>query len=448
MSKLAIRVHSIVEAQECPTVIIDRDYRIVAANSAYCASYGVRREQVVGRHCHEVSHRSDRPCHLNGEACPHQQVFARAEPFEVLHAHFDASGRPDYVRIRAYPLQDTDGGVYLMEAIHRLAASVELSGEEMRMVGSAPAFLACMENLAVAARGDAPVLLYGETGVGKELAARFVHKQSVRRARPFVELNCAVLPEGLTESELFGHERGAFTGCIGRRQGLFEQAHGGTLFLDEVGELAPAVQAKLLRVLDSGEFRRVGGKQLIGADVRIIAATNRNLLALVAAGRFREDLYFRIAGIKVSIPPLRERRTDIPALAQALLARLCRGKGHPCQLTRDAILKLCDYDFPGNVRELRSILQAAVARCTDGIIAARHIDLGERAAEVAPPYTFGIGLRRALAREPNLKEIELEYLLELLRRHGGRRKAVAEAMGVSERTVYRRIKQFGLAESA
>ena len=448
MSKLAIRVHSIVEAQESPTVVIDRDYRIVAANAAYCASYGVRREQIVGRRCHEVSHRSEIPCHLNGEACPHQHVFARAEPFEVLHTHFDASGRPDHVRIRAYPLQDAGGDVYMMEAIHRLAASAELGCEEMRMVGSAPAFLACMENLAVAARGDAPVLLYGETGVGKELAARFVHEQSVRRAKPFVELNCAVLPEGLTESELFGHERGAFTGCIGRRQGLFEQAHGGTLFLDEIGELAPAVQAKLLRVLDSGEFRRVGGDQLVGADVRIIAATNRNLLTLVAAGRFREDLYFRIAGIKVSIPPLRERRTDIPALAQALLDRLCRGKARPCRLTTDAMLKLGSYDYPGNVRDLRCILQRALARCTDGVIAARHIDLGEQAAEVPNPDMPGSGLRRATVREPRLKEIERAYLLELLQRHGGRRRAVAEVMGVSERTVYRRIKQFGLAESA
>jgi transcriptional regulator with GAF, ATPase, and Fis domain len=366
-----------------------------------------------------------------------------------LHTHFDANGRPDHVRIRAYPLQDAAGGVYMMEAIQRLAARAAVGCEQMQMVGSAPAFLACVENLAVAARGDAPVLLYGETGVGKELAARFVHEQSARRAKPFVALNCAVLPEGLTESELFGHERGAFTGCIGRRQGLFEQAHGGTLFLDEVGELAPAVQAKLLRVLDSGEFRRVGGEQPIGADVRIIAATNRNLLALVAAGRFREDLYFRIAGIKVSIPPLRERRGDIPALAQVLLARLCGGKTQRCRLTRDALLKLCGYDYPGNVRELRSILQRAVACCTDGIITDRHIDLGEPALAAAQPDAPVIGLRRLMmAGAPSLKELEMQYLRELLRRHGGRRKAVAEAMGVSERTVYRRIKQFGLAESA
>jgi transcriptional regulator with PAS, ATPase and Fis domain len=310
----------------------------------------------------------------------------------------------------------------------------------------------------MAARSDAPVLLYGETGVGKELAARFVHERSARKGRPYVELNCAAIPEALTESELFGHERGAFTGCIGRQPGLFEQAHGGTLFLDEIGELPLATQAKLLRVLDAGEFRRVGGRELVHTDARVIAATNRNLLAMVAEGRFREDLYFRTAGIKVSIPPLRERRADIPALAQALIKRLCQ-RGQPCRLTQEATERLVRYDYPGNIRELRNILQKAVALSVDGIIGAKHIHVGEhhngRESIAFPGFVplrtgnNGRGHPAAAppAEAPKLREIEACYLEELLKRHGGRRRAVAEAMGVSERTVYRRIKQLGLASA-
>ena len=459
MSSPSIRIQSLVEAQEAPTVVVDREYRIVAANAAYCASYGVQPTEIVGRRCHEVSHHSPVPCHLNGEHCPHHEVFSTLKPFDVLHTHYDQHDHPDHVRIKAYPLQDAGGAAYLMETIHRLAPSAEITCEEMQMVGKAPAFLACIENLTVAARSDAPVLLYGDTGVGKELAARFVHERSARASQPFVELNCAAIPEALTESELFGHERGAFTGCVGRKLGLFEVAHGGTLFLDEIGELPLATQAKLLRVLDTGEFRRVGGQELIRTDAHVIAATNQNLLAMVAEGRFREDLYFRIAGIKVSIPPLRERRADIPALAEALVKRLCKRSLQPCRLTRDAIERLVRYDYPGNIRELRNILQKAVALSVDGVIGAKHIHLGDH-PNGHDPISFkgflparagnnGRGHPPALSpvETPKLREIETRYLEELLKRHGGRRRAVADAMGVSERTVYRRIKQLGLASA-
>ncbi len=454
MSSPAIRIQSLVEAQDPPTVVIDRDYRIVAANAAYCVSYGVRPDAVVGRRCHEVSHHSDVPCHLNGEHCPHHEVFRTRARFEVLHTHYDQNDHADHVRIKAYPLQDADGATYLMETIHRLAPSADLTCEEMQMVGRSASFLGCVENLNVAAKSDAPVLLYGETGVGKELAARFVHDRSARQREAFVELNCAAIPEALTESELFGHERGAFTGCLGRRQGMFELASGGTLFLDEIGELPLAVQAKLLRVLDAGEFRRVGGHELVRTDARVIAATNQNLLAMVADGRFREDLYFRIAGIRVSIPPLRERRADIPALAEALLKRLCRREQRPCRLTPDAIDKLVRYDYPGNVRELRHVLQRAAALSPDGVIHVKHIHLGEHSlghealsyggGSMAVPVNGGVR-SGADGDTPKLKQIEARYLEELLVRHGGKRRAVAEAMGVSERTVYRRIKQLGLA---
>ncbi|TAM45324.1 MAG: sigma-54-dependent Fis family transcriptional regulator [Gammaproteobacteria bacterium] len=455
-SSPTIRIQSLVEAQDAPTVVVDREYRIVAANAAYCASYGVQPGEIVGRRCHEVSHHSAVPCHQNGEHCPHHEVFRTQSRFEVLHTHYDQHNHADHVRIKAYPLQDTGGATYLMETIHRLAPSADLTCEEMKMVGRSPSFLACIENMTVAARSDAPVLLYGETGVGKELAARFVHDHSARKNEAFVELNCAAIPEALTESELFGHERGAFTGCLGRKQGLFELASGGTLFLDEIGELPLAVQAKLLRVLDAGEFRRVGGHELVRTDARVIAATNQNLLTMVADGRFREDLYFRIAGIKVNIPPLRERRQDIPALAETLLQRACKRAQRVCRLTKDAIDKLVRYDYPGNIRELRNVLQRAAALSPDGVIHAKHIHLGEHSVNrEALSYAEGIavspmagGARSGMAAvTPKLKDIEARYLEELLARHGGKRRAVAEVMGVSERTIYRRIKQLGLASA-
>jgi len=453
-STATIRIQSLVEAQDAPTVVIDRDYCIIAANAAYCTSYGVDPDEIVGRRCHEVSHHSEMPCHQNGEHCPHHEVFRTQKRFEVLHTHYDQHNHADHVRIKAYPLQDSDGAMYLMETIHRLAPSADFSCEEMKMVGRSPAFLGCVENMTVAARSDVPALLYGETGVGKELAARFVHDQSARKNKAFVELNCAAIPEALTESELFGHERGAFTGCLGRKQGLFELASGGTLFLDEIGELPLTMQAKLLRVLDAGEFRRVGGRDLVCTDARVIAATNQNLLSMVADGRFREDLYFRIAGIKVNIPPLRERRQDIPVLAEVLLQRACKQARRVCRLAKDAIDKLARYHYPGNIRELRNILQRAAALSNDGVIHAKHIHLGEQQArpealpfadritiapvnDAAPPVMTG--------STPKLKDIEARYLEDLLTRHGGKRRAVAEAMGVSERTIYRRIKQLGLA---
>jgi transcriptional regulator with PAS, ATPase and Fis domain len=443
-STVAISIHSLVEAQEAPTVVIDKDYKIIAANPAYCANYGVRIEDLRGRHCYEVSHRSPVPCHRNGEQCPHHEVFRTHQPFEVLHTHFDGRGNADHVRIKAHPLTDNRGNVFLMEAVHRLAPATDLTCEEMRMVGRSPAFLQCVESLSLAAKANAPVLVYGETGVGKELAARFIHEQSPRKSGPYVELNCAAIPEALTESELFGHERGAFTGCAGLKQGLFEQADGGTLFLDEIGEMPLAIQAKLLRVLDSGQFRRVGGHAVIRSDARVIAATNQDLLALAAEGRFREDLYFRIAGIEVNIPPLRERRDDIPALAAALVARLCPSGRHPCRLTADAIDKLLSHDYPGNVRELRNVLHKACAHARNGVIEAAHILFNGDGAATRPRA-------RATARPPvtvssgqSLEEIESRHIGELLGTYGGHRRTVANVLGISERTLYRKLNRYQL----
>ncbi|MGA9032850.1 MAG: sigma 54-interacting transcriptional regulator [Sulfuricaulis sp.] len=452
MNKPAIDVHSLINAQDSPAVIIDENYRIVAANQAYCTSYGIDPDKVVNHRCHEVSHHSAVPCHMNGEDCPHKQVFSTDKPFEVLHTHYDYANRPDRVRIKAHPLHDPNGDRYLLEVINRLAPSTNLSCEDMQMVGHSPAFLALIENLIVAAKSDAAVLIYGESGTGKELAAKFVHDQSARKKNPYVELNCAAIPEALCESELFGHERGAFTGCAGLKQGLFELADSGTLFLDEIGELPLPMQAKLLRVLDSGEFRRLGGNKLTKVDVRVIAATNRNLMAMVTQGKFREDLYFRIAGINVSIPPLRERRTDIPALAEILIKRLCKPEHNLCRLTHAAIERLVSYSFPGNIRELQNILQKALATCDCNIIDAKHIHFNEHhginhaAADSTHDHAHGKvgGVMPADGSKLSIAEVERHYISTLLEQHDGNRRIVANIMGINERTLYRKLKRYEL----
>jgi two-component system, NtrC family, response regulator AtoC len=451
MNKLAIDVHSLINAQDSPAVIIDENYQIIAANQAYCTSYGIDQAQVLGHRCHEISHRSAVPCHMNGEDCPHKQVFSTDKPFEVLHTHYDYANRPDRVRIKAHPLHDPNGGRYLLEVINRLAPSTNLSCEDMQMVGKSPAFLAMIENLIVAAKADATVLIYGESGTGKELAAKFVHEQSNRKQKPYVELNCAAIPEALCESELFGHERGAFTGCAGLKRGLFELADGGTLFLDEIGELPLSMQAKLLRVLDSGEFRRLGGNNLTKVDVRVVAATNRNLMAMVTQGKFREDLYFRIAGINVSIPPLRERRKDIPALAEMLVKRLCKPGNDLCRLTAGAIERLVNYSFPGNIREMQNVLQKALATCDCNIIDAKHIhfndrhgiDLPDMDSKRAESRSSRETLPEAGAALP-IAEVERRYISSLLAQHDGNRRIVANIMGINERTLYRKLKRYQL----
>jgi transcriptional regulator with PAS, ATPase and Fis domain len=437
-------MQTLLDLQERPSVIIDENYQIIAANAAYTDSYGVSPDNVIGRKCHDVSHHSPLPCHEHGEQCPHKEVFASSKPCEALHTHYDAENRADHVRINAYPVTDSEGRRYIMEVFQRLLHSDDLSCADMKMIGRSPAFLACFDNMSLAARSDAPILIYGESGTGKELAAEFVHQQSKRSSKPYVALNCAAISESLFESELFGHERGAFTGCVGLKKGLFELANQGTLFLDELGELPLAMQAKLLRVLDSGEFRRLGGEKVHKVDVRIIAATNRNLLERIDRGEFREDLYFRIAGMRVSIPPLRERRSDIPALSDALLRRMSHPKKYI--LDQSALDVLYNYGYPGNIRELRSILQNAMSKCDGDIIRAEHLNIETSMPSSTPEPLVPRDSATAHTPLPTMDEVEAQMIRQLLQQHKGNRSAVAYTLGVSERTIYRKMKRYGLSD--
>jgi DNA-binding NtrC family response regulator len=312
-----------------------------------------------------------------------------------------------------------------------------------------------MDQLKMAAAAQAPVLLQGETGTGKELAANFIHSHSMRREQPFLTVDCTVLTESLFESEVFGHARGAFTGSVGDRDGLFQQADGGTLFLDEVGELPLSQQAKLLRALESGQYRRVGGRKSRKVDVRVICATNRHLWDSVSAGQFREDLYYRIACLSVRLPALRERMNDIEVLAPDLLGPVGQTMNQRFKLTPAAIERLKSYDYPGNVRELRNILFIAATHSNEGEIDDAVIEIvlqqlsrgrgqqGQAApvedrqvAPATPPATAGNG--------NGLQEVEAQHIAELLQQHKGNRREVATALGISERTLYRKLKRYDL----
>ena len=456
LTPFAQTLQAIINAHENPFVLIDENYQVVAANSAYQLSHGVKEGEIVGRYCYEVSHHRDSPCSQHGEDCPHDQVFIHSKNCQMLHTHYDRHGQAEHVQIKGYVIPRPDGGKLLAESIFRLAGQQDLDCDEMRLIGRSPAFLHAVEQLAQAADSNANILLHGESGVGKELAAHYMHQNSGRKEEPFLAVDCAAISEHLFESEMFGHERGAFTGCVGSKKGLFELAHGGTLFLDEIGELPASMQAKLLRVLESGQFRRVGGRETLHAEVRVIGATNRNLMQMVEAGTFREDLYYRLACIAIELPSLRARRSDIPALAEALLARINQANQANCYLTGEAMDKLMNYDYPGNVRELRNIMQRAVALCSsavNGAIHGRGIIFGGG--------SLGSGGRCAIRQEsdspapakvagdlPSMRDMEARYIGELLERYAGQRRLVAQALGISERTLYRKLRLFGLKETA
>jgi len=282
------------------------------------------------------------------------------------------------------------------------------------------------------ATADATVLLTGETGTGKELLARAIHHWSPRADQAFVAVNCAALAESLLESELFGHEKGAFTGAVAQRRGRFELAHGGSLFLDEVGEMSPALQAKVLRVLQERTLERVGGTRTVTVDVRVIAATNRDLQSMVAAKAFRDDLYYRLSVFPIVLPPLRERPADIQPLADHVLSQVARRLGRRIVgFTDDAIQLLQMYGWPGNIRELQNVIERAAILCREDRIRATHLNLTLSAAPAA------VGPK-------TLNEAEREAILGALDAPGGNRRQAAEQLGIGLRTLYARLREYGM----
>jgi DNA-binding NtrC family response regulator len=327
--------------------------------------------------------------------------------------------------------------------LRRLLGHLTYESPRYQIVGSSPAVRKVIQLIEKVAPTDATVLVRGPSGTGKELVARAVHGNSARRDKPLVTVNCATLQESLLESELFGHEKGAFTGAERTKPGLFEIAEGGTLFIDEVAEMAPALQAKLLRVLEDGHYRRVGSPQEKHADVRIVAATNKPLDDEVKAGRFREDLFFRLNVIPVSLPALKERREDLPALIDHFLHTRPVGK-MPFTVDPQATAALSAYDWPGNVRELANVLERAQILAEGNTITTD--DLPE-ALLVAGRATGGApGVPAAPVSPDDLDGVERRHVGDVLRRHGGNKVQAARALGVSRRTLYRLIDKYRPAE--
>jgi DNA-binding NtrC family response regulator len=313
------------------------------------------------------------------------------------------------------------------------------------LVGNSPAMASVHRLIATVAPTDSTVLILGDTGTGKELAARTLYQQSKRADMPFVPVNCGALSENLVESELFGHRKGAFTGADRDHKGLFEVANGGTLFLDEVGELNRNIQVKLLRFLESGEIRRVGETEPFRTDVRILCATNRDLRTMIKEEEFREDLYFRINTFEICLPPLRERRADIPELARHLLGRAARRPVDQVadMLTSEAVDVLLEHDWPGNVRELANVMEHAYIIAGGQKITPEHLPHHIRPVTGRPPTlslaAHPVGAMSAAAR--TLREIEMEHVLRVLEKHGGSKPAAAAELGISLKTLYNKLNQ-------
>ncbi|WP_367598505.1 sigma-54 interaction domain-containing protein [Pseudomonas fulva] len=418
---------SFLEHDVLPAIVLDTDYNILAANAAYRRQFGRDQQAPLGQKCHKVSHHYHVPCDQAGEDCPMRKAWSSKVPERVLHVHHTPRG-PEHVDVELRPILDEQGRVIAF--VERLTPIVIASAQpqEQGLVGQAPAFKAALASLQRAAPADIPVLLQGESGTGKELFARALHVGSPRADGPLVVVDCTSLTEALFESELFGYEKGAFTGAHQRKTGLAEAAHGGTLFLDEIGEVPLAMQVKLLRLIETGSFRPVGSLRTVHSDFRLVSATHKPLRQMVAEGTFREDLYYRISGFPIRMPALRERIEDLPLLIQSLLKRIA---GPSAPTLGDAALdRLMMYPFPGNIRELRNILERARLFADEGVIQPEHLpeDVVSLPAHV-----------RANASRP-------ADLVQVLSQFTGSRSELAKHLGISERTLYRRLKAAGIAE--
>ncbi len=310
-------------------------------------------------------------------------------------------------------------------------AGVPGSAESM-LIGNSPPMVELYKKIALAARSDSPVLITGETGTGKELVARSLHQFSPRRDRSFVPVNCGALTETLLESELFGHERGAFTGAVSASKGLFEQAQGGTLFLDEISETSPGFQVRLLRALQEGEIRPVGGHQLIQVDVRVVAASNRDLDELLDAGKFRKDLFYRLSVVHLVVPPLRDRTEDVPQLANHFLQRCSAHMDRRLRISDEAIEALRRYDWPGNVRELENVIERVAVLKTDPNIGLDDLAFLRPEEEPEALELNELGL------------VEREKIVEVLRECSGNKAETARRLGIERKSLYRKAKRLGI----
>jgi len=431
-------------------MVVSPDGTVLMVNQAFEKITGYRREELIGRSC----------AMLNCDTCATARSAGKSQWCDLFEQGA-ATRRPcllmrkdgSYVHTlkNAAILRDEAGLVLGAvetltdiseldkrdEKIQHLSKLIDTAGDFQGLVGKSPRMQQVFELTQKAAQSEAPVIIYGESGTGKELVAHAIHALGQRREGPFITCNCAALNEALLESELFGHVKGAFTGAYVHRQGRFEAAHRGDIFLDEIGDIPPAIQIKLLRVLESKQFERVGDHRPIAADVRIITATHRDLESLVSEGRFREDLFFRINVIPIHLPPLRERLEDLPLLVDHFRTRLRQRSGKPISgLTREALQIFLDHPWPGNVRELQAALEYAFVVAESGLIGPSHLPpkLSSQALSPGTPPEV-----RAL---PDCDE--KTALISALRQTGGNQSQAAALLGVTRVTVWHRMKKYGI----
>jgi len=427
-------LQAILDAMEDGVMIIDRDFWIVGFNEAAARITGYRKEEALTARCFEVC--AGRYCK---EDCDVTALFTTGRPCEEFETTIRTKdGRTRIVRIHTVALRDQKGTITGALRILRDVTELRELQRQLReperfgrLVGKSRAMQQVYRLIELLKDSTATVLIQGETGTGKELVAEAIHFNSPCAEGPLIKVNCAALPDSLVEDELFGHVRGAFTDAISDKPGRIELAHGGTLFLDEVGELGPAVQAKLLRVLETGEFERLGDPRTRRAEVRIIAATNTDLRVAVAERRFREDLFFRLNVVPIFLPPLRERLEDLPLLAEHFLEKLRRTTGRALHLGHDALRAMMRYRWPGNVRELKNALEYAAIVCEGTTIHAADLPPGICASPPEAPVPAEI------SSEP----VRLRAALEAC---NWEIKRCAELLGMDRTTLWRKMKRYGI----
>ena len=418
---------------------VDSDWRIAAFNQAAERITGVSREQAIGSRCCDVFRANI--CEKN---CALRQTMETGQPIVNATAHIvNENGRLVPIRIATALLKGKNGQIVGGVETFQDLTQVEQLQKELQarysfedIVGRSPSMIRLFEVLPQIAASSSTVLIEGPSGTGKELFARAIHNLSPRKRKPFVAVNCAALPDTLLESELFGHKAGAFTDARRDKPGRFQLAEGGTIFLDEIGDISPAMQVRLLRVLQERLVEPLGGVKPVPVDVRVIAATNKNLTRLARTGVFREDLYYRIRVVHLTLPGLDKRREDIPLLIDHLVAKFNRLQGRQIARVSDEVLaRLMEHDYPGNVRELENIIEQAFVLCRGGIIELSHLP-----PELRP--TAGRGVSRG--RPSSLKAIEKLFITETLQRRNGNRKLAAQDLGINVSTLYRKIRTLGI----
>jgi transcriptional regulator with PAS, ATPase and Fis domain len=420
-------IQAIIESVEKPAIFITHDYSIEAVNQAYRDTYTTK--VILGKSkCYGVSHNFNKPCDQKGEACPLSSCKETGKNSSALHIHKTGSG-DTYCNILMKPVKDNNGmTIGFLEILEKVDFASSVSSDR-KLIGKSKPFQELLKMITRSANSNISILLQGETGTGKELAALSIHQASKRANKPFIEVECTGLNESLFESELFGHEKGAFTGATTSKNGLVCMSNGGTLFLDEIGDVPLNLQVKLLRLLETGHYRRVGSVEKQTANFRLICASHKNLEQMVERGEFREDLYYRIAAFPIILPTLRARKSDISLLAEHLLLK---SEFSSKKFTTEALTALSQYHYPGNVRELKNIVQRSALLSDDDLINVEHL-----------PDSV-IALNKINNNSTNLKSNEKEHITKLLNQYGNHPKSIADHLEISVRTLYRKLQKHQL----